>query len=189
MGVYPSEKFTSIIKGEHRVLAFDPGALRMGWSVFDKGEDGPVYIASSVVTIRRGKNEEYQAYKLRVIQYWTDRQQRLLSSFNPDEVVGEIVPALGFNNATQAQLANAAITAVYTVSYLRGFKVYQLSARTVQSKIGNPAKGQKATKVRVRNGVFRLVPSLKNRAKEWTKIFEEPDACAVALTQLGYSNK
>lgn len=101
--------------------------------------------------------------------------------------MSEIVPVVGGGNfvaATQSQLAATAVTTFQGIAVDRGYEIKQIGATTIKKKIGGK---QKATKVGVRNGVIELLPILVDHKKQWTKIFEEPDALAVGLTDLGYS--
>lgn len=171
-----------------RVLGIDPGAEHLGFAAIEKGEDGPKYVGSGVFGVKRDEKEKYQPYKLRLIQFWVKNTDYLLNSYQPDLLVSEIIPVVGGGNfvaATQSQLASTAITTIQAIAGLRGYKIEQLAANTVKKKIGGT---NKATKVRVRNGVYRQLPELKVRGSEWTKHFDEPDAIAVALTRLGYTN-
>jgi Holliday junction resolvasome RuvABC endonuclease subunit len=78
---------------------------------------------------------------------------------------------------------------VHTVAYDKGYRVEQIGATTVQAKIAIRGKGKKITKPQVRNGVINLLPTLKDKAAEWIKEFDEPDAIAIALAHLGFKNK
>lgn len=164
-----------------RVLAFDPGAYRMGWAVV---ETGPVYVASGIVGVERGPTELYQHYRLRLITHWSIVTDSFLKH-KPDVVVNEIIPTRGFNDASQALLAAAALTAMQAIAVDRGYKCEQIGATTVKARIGG---SNKATKVKVRNGVFEQLPELKPRLKDWRKVFDESDAIAIGLTHLGYTN-
>jgi Holliday junction resolvasome RuvABC endonuclease subunit len=172
-----------------RVLSFDPGAKRMGWAVLQTRLDQPVVIESSYVLLER--KEDYQPYRLRLLNYWTRRTANLLKTYKPDKVATEIVPPTGFGpsgGAIQAQLATAAITAVQVVTLVFEVPLEQISSRTMQKAITGKAP---ATKTKVRDGVIKLVPSLEQRRKEWTgkaAIYEEVDAIGVGLTAMGYKN-
>lgn len=171
-----------------RVLAFDPGGEKMGWAVV---EEGPAYINSGIEEWRRGEAEKYQSYRLRLIQFWSYMGGALLDAYKPNLVVSEIVPAVsGGTMASGAQraLAATAITAVQTIAYERGYAVSQIGATTVKVKI---AGKKTATKPKVRDGVYTLLPQVKDRHREWSgkgAKFDEPDALAVALVSLGYTN-
>lgn len=171
-----------------RVLGIDPGAEHLGWAVIQKEKDGPKYVGSGVFGVKREEKEKYQPYKLRLIQFWVKHTDYLLDSYVPDLLVSEIIPVVGGGNfvaATQSQLAATAITTIQAIAGVRGYKIEQVAANTVKKRIG----GKKdATKVQVRNGVYRQLPELKVRGTEWTKHFDEPDAIAIALTHLGYTN-
>jgi Holliday junction resolvasome RuvABC endonuclease subunit len=96
------------------------------------------------------------------------------------------LPAVGFNNAIQAELAKAAITTVIAMAFEREIPVYQIAAITVKTRIGG---NKRASKVAVRNGAISLLPELEPRKFEWTeakKTMDEPDALGVSLAQLGY---
>jgi crossover junction endodeoxyribonuclease RuvC len=169
-----------------RVLGIDPGAERCGWGVVEgDGQTEPKYIDSGVIRLARRPKEEYQPYKLRLIEYWTICGPKLLNDYKPDKVCSEIVPAIGFNNAVQAQLAQVSIITIQALTIERGFPVTQVGATTVKKRIG---RKKDATKVGVRNGMITLLPVLAPRKFEWTKEFDEPDGLAIALTELGYTN-
>lgn len=172
-----------------RVLAFDPGAERLGWAVIEKRGDSPAYIDSGILrTPRRGK---FQPYRLELEEITASRTNVLLDNHIPDYIASEIVPAVGGGNfvaATQSYLASVAIASVHTIAYDKGYRVEQIGATTVQAKIAIRGKGKKITKPQVRNGVVNLLPILKDRT-EWVEEFDEPDAIAVALASLGFKNK
>jgi Holliday junction resolvasome RuvABC endonuclease subunit len=166
----------------------------MGWAIV-KGGKGlvPEYIASGVARLPREKvgkkDEPYQKYRLRVINFMTHTTQLLIDDYDPDYVVNESVPPIGTGafggGSMQAQLAAAAAAAAQAVSYHNHLVVEQVAAITIKKNI---AGNRDATKVKVRNGVFALLPELAIRKKDWVKEFEEPDAIATGLTDLGYKN-
>lgn len=163
----------------NRVLAFDPGAKRMGIAVLD---EGPTYVHSDVQGIDRGKEETYQNYRVRLIHYWAIETMHLLISWEPDIVVNEIVPVKGggsFIGAAQSQLAATAITTVQAVASHQGYKLAQIGATTVKATVAGSGK---ASKIVVRNKVWEVFPQLKTRTSEWT--IDESDALAVALSYL-----
>lgn len=170
-----------------RGLAYDSGALRMGWAVLEgDGETAPVYIDSGIQTFAQGKLK-FQPYKLKLIEHWTVLAPAMFHRYLPDFVVCETVPAVGFGNAVQAELAKAAITTVMAMAYERRIPVYQIAAVTVKKQIGG---NQRATKVKVRDGVIQLLPELAPRRMEWQdskKTMDEPDALGIDLAKLGYS--
>jgi Holliday junction resolvasome RuvABC endonuclease subunit len=174
-----------------RVLAFDPGAKRCGWACLDDHSHvGPDLAGSGVFGLERRlngkKKEEFQKYRLRLLPFFVESVGDLIDEYAPQEIVTEIVPAVGGGNfiaATQSELAKVLVTVVQVIAYLEGIEISQVSAGTVKRNIG----GKKdATKVAVRNGVFKFLPELAERKGEWTKLFDEPDAIAVGLCHLGY---
>jgi Holliday junction resolvasome RuvABC endonuclease subunit len=170
-----------------RGLSFDSGAERMGFAVLEgDGETAPVYIDSGIKKYPRGKTD-FQPYKLRLIEHWTFMGPAMLAAYHPDFVVAETVPAVGFGNTVQAELAKAAITTVLAMAFERSIPVYQIAATTVKKRIGGHGK---ATKVQVRNGVIQLLPELAPRRMEWQdakKTMDESDALGIGLAELGYS--
>lgn len=174
-----------------KILAFDPGAERMGFCCLESETDKskpPRVFGSGYSGVHREDNEQYQVYRLRLVSFWVTRAQELFTSFSPEEVVSEIVPVVGGGNfvvATQSQLASTAITTVQAMADLHSIPVSQVGATTVKAKIGGH---KKASKVAVRNGVFKIIPKTKVRKPEWTKIFDESDAFAIGLMKLGYVN-
>jgi len=162
----------------------------MGWAVIE-GEPGvePTYIDSGILGISRG-DEKYQPYRLRLIEYWSQQADVLLYQYQPDFVGNEIIPpATGRafkSNGVQSQLAATAITAIHTMAFRFKAEVTQMGATTIKQRIGG--KGD-ATKVAVRNGVYSLIPELKDMKHHlWTKKewHDESDACGAGLAILGY---
>lgn len=170
-----------------RGLSYDSGAERMGWSVLEgDGETAPIYIASGIVKFPRGKHS-FQPYKLKLIEHWTYMAPYQFNLYGPDFICCETVPAVGFGNAVQAELAKAAIITVIAMAYERSIPVYQIAAVTVKKNVGG---NQRATKVKVRDGVIRLLPELEPRRMEWQdakKTMDESDALGIGLAKLGYS--
>lgn len=159
----------------------------MGWAVLEgDGETAPKYIASGIESVPMGKLK-FQPYKLKLIEHWTLLAPAMFARYEPGFIVCETMPAVGFGNAVQAELAKAAITTVMAMAYERHIPVYQIAAVTVKKQIGG---NQKATKVKVRDGVIHLLPELAPRRMEWQdakKTMDEPDALGIGLTKLGYS--
>lgn len=173
-----------------KVLAFDPGATRCGFACLEMKEDELIWHESGIFGVNRQRNnktEEFQKYRLRLISYWVKNTLELLDRLRPDLVVIEIVPAVGGGNfvvATQSHLAATVGTVILAMANLRGIPVEQIGATSVKKKIGG---SNKATKVKVRNGVHQLVPATKRRKKRWRNVYDESDAMAIALTALGLS--
>lgn len=164
-----------------KILSLDSGAKRAGWAVL---EDGPTYIFSEVVHFPRGDKEAYQFYRVNLANLWVKETKRLITIYQPDLVVCEIVPVYGMNDAAQGYLANVMATTVYATALCCGVKASQVSAVKVQNAIGIKGKTKKMTKPQVRNGVLAMLPELEGRRKDWVKIFEEPDAIAIGLYTL-----
>lgn len=160
----------------------------MGYSVVDgDGQTAPVYIDSGIQRFPKGKMD-HQPYKLKLIEHWTVVAPAQFVKYSPDAVVAETVPAIGFANPVQAQLAQAAIITVLAMAFEYNIPVYQIAAVTVKKQIGGD---QRATKVKVRNGVIKLLPILEPRKFEWTdskKTMDESDALGINLAFHGYSN-
>lgn len=172
-----------------RVLGIDPGAERLGWAVIDQYDSGPKEVEIGISGLKRhvnGSKEPYQEYRLRLFRYWLEEGPRILDEFSPDEMVNEIVPVVGGGNfvaATQSQLATAALTVLQIKAIEGGIPVYQVGASTVKKAIGGKGK---ATKVGVRSGVYKLLPETERFRKEWVKVHDSSDACAIALCRMGY---
>lgn len=184
--------------GAERLLALDPGAERMGWCVIER--DGKRFKNKppeklglgyfGVPRVRNGssKKTDFQPYRLSLLDFWNEQTPILLERYEPDAIVSEIIPPVGGGNfvvATQSHLALCAITCVQTVTKQHGIPVHQIGATTVKTKIGG---GKKATKVAVRNGVFKQMPELEIHKKEWIKMFDVSDAVAIGLAHWGYTN-
>lgn len=175
-----------------RVISFDPGAERQGWGVLEREHDGtkvpPVHLGSGVFGVPRtinGSKTDFQPYRLSVIELWNEQMPALIRRYEPDEMVSEIVPPVGASRSggIQLQLALCAITTCQSIALQHDLPVSQIGATTVKTRIGG---NKKASKVKVRNGVITIMPELADRKKEWTTIFEVPDALAVGLTHWGY---
>lgn len=160
-----------------KVLAFDPGASRMGFAVL---ESGPKYVDSGIVSVTKTDDETYQAYRLRLIHFWANKTSNMLRSIKPDSVVCEIVPVKGFSDPSQAYLAGAAIGAVQAICALRKVPSTVVSAASVKVAVAE----HKASKVQIRNAVIEAFPELEPRRKDWTKVFDESDAIAIGLCYL-----
>lgn len=171
------------------ILALDPGAERLGYAVLEE-QDGepPLSRASGMVGVKRGSDEEYQTYRLRIIDYFMVKADELIRAFKPVVIVNEIIPPVGGNasNQIQRQLALTALTAFQTVGRQNGIELKQISAQTVKARIGG---NRKATKTTVRNNVFVIMPKTLIFKKQWVGVFDESDAYAVGLTYLGYNVK
>jgi len=173
-----------------RVLAFDPGADRMGYALLETGpkevfSGDESFLTSGIKGVLKNDGETYQDHKLRIIEYWAHTANDLIKLFKPDIIANEIVPPTGGNigNLIHRQKAMTAITAVQVVAIQSGIEIKQIAASTVKKNIGGSGK---ATKVAVRNGVIELLPSTERFKPEWKKVFDHCDAFAVGLTALGY---
>lgn len=174
-------------------MSFDPGSERLGVALLKGDKEStkikpPEYVYSDYFAFPRTINEcrqKYQEYRLSLIQHWAEEATYLFASHSPDEIVSETVPVVGGGNfvaATVSQLAATAITAIQTIAAHTGIPFTQIGATTVKARIGG---SNKATKVKVRNGVIKLFPQLAERKSDWVKIFEEPDAIAIGAAYLG----
>jgi Holliday junction resolvasome RuvABC endonuclease subunit len=166
-----------------RVLSFDTGAKRMGWSVLDKG---PLWVASGIMGLEKSEGQTFQEYRLDLIRYWVNETPTLLETYKPTSVANETIPLIGGGSAAmQSVLAASAITTVQTICFIYGVPVEQIAAVTVKARIG---RVKTATKPKVRDGVISLLPELASRKSDWTKAdtFDEPDAIGVGLVALGY---
>lgn len=172
-----------------RVLFFDGGAKRLGWASVERTEAGlPAYHISGILDLDKPEGEAFQAYRLRLTEELTNSIPALVELTQPDEIVTETLPPVGFNNSVQSYLVNVALTVVHVVALQRGLPLSQIGATTIQSRIAIGRKGRKTTKAQVRNGVIQLLPELSDRKSQWVKVFDEPDAIAGALTHLGFRN-
>lgn len=159
----------------------------MGYAVLESSTDDvkskpPKVLGYGHFGLKQG-DDKYQQHRLNLIEFWVVKAKELFRYHKPDEVANEILPVVGFNNSTNAQLGATAITTVQAMALQAGLPVYQIAANSVKKKIG---KSGKATKVQVRNGVYEILPDTRVHHKEWTKIFDVPDALAIGLTRLGY---
>lgn len=171
-----------------RILGIDPGAKRLGWAVIESGEplkEVDVGISGLERHVNGKDKEKYQEYRLRLIEYWMGEVYSLFK-YEPDKLVNEIVPSVGGGNfiaATQSQLASAALTVIQCEAIRLEIPIVEFGATTVKKMVGGTGK---ATKVQVRNGVYDALPSTERFRKEWVEVHDASDACAIALTGLGY---
>jgi Holliday junction resolvasome RuvABC endonuclease subunit len=172
-----------------RVIGIDPGAERLGWAVIESG-DPLKEVAVGIYGLKRHDNgskekkEPYQAYRLRLIEFWNKTAPVLFDKYEPEQLYNEILPSVGGGNfvvAVQSQLAATALTIIQSEAMRRNIPVSQIGATTIKKQIGGKGK---STKVQVRNGVYELLPSTKRFKDEWVKIHDASDACAVALSGL-----
>jgi len=173
-----------------RVLAFDPGADRMGYALLETGpkevmSGHEAHPPSGIKGVEKLEGETYQDHRIRIIEFWAHTANEFVKIFQPDIIVNEIVPPTGGNigNLIHRQKAMTAITAVQVVAIQSGIEIKQIAASTVKKHIGGTGK---ATKVAVRNGVIELIPSTERFKPEWKTVFDHSDAFAVGLTALGY---
>jgi Holliday junction resolvasome RuvABC endonuclease subunit len=180
-----------------RVLAFDPGAERMGYACVEKPllQEAPIchgYAHFGLEQETNGNKLSFQDYRLALIDYWLGTAEFLLHTYEPEVVVNEIVPPMGGSaaNQIQRQLATTALTTVQAVCRAYDIPVTQIAASTVKSKIGGKGK---ATKVAVRNGVLKIAPQLSKAdfvsSRSGKETADTPDALAIAFTYLGYDNR
>lgn len=174
-----------------KILSLDVGSKRMGWAVLN-GRVGPriEYVASGVLGLDQEEDQKYNDYRLQMIDYWCSVGLQLLNVHDPVLVVNEIMPMIdpqrGRSAATQSILAISAITAFQTLCSLNRVPVKQIAAVTVKKRIAGDAK---ATKVQVRNGVYKIVPEIETLKKGlWkgsgTHWEDESDAVAIGLAEL-----
>lgn len=184
-----------------RILAIDPGAERLGWAVIDRQDGGvPKVHASGILGLERrlqknghAKDEEYQKYKLRLIDYWVVKAPALLRDYGITKVVAETLPAVGggsFIAATQSELAKTAITVIFAFAMKSLCTVIQIGATTVKTAIGGT---KDATKARVRNGVIYFLPDFGPELKKETTgdkpVWDRSDAIAIGLAYYGLKIK
>jgi Holliday junction resolvasome RuvABC endonuclease subunit len=168
-----------------RVLAFDPGGERCGWAAL---RPGPIYIASGISAYPRpdnGVNAQFQVHRLKLIDHWLSKAYDLVTLYEPETVVTEIVPVGEGAARWQLALAATVATTIQCISKLEGIEVVQIGAGKVKKRIGGV---KDASKVKVRNGVIELLPELVSRRREWidTKVYDETDAIGLGLAQMGY---
>jgi Holliday junction resolvasome RuvABC endonuclease subunit len=157
--------------------------------VLQKDEAQEVKVCGSGIFGVEREDTSYQEYKLQLVEFWAAQSLYLFHSYKPDQVVCEIVPAVGGENfvvAAQSQLAGAVAVTIEAMAYICGIAVSQISAGKVKRAIGGV---KNASKVKVRNGVYALVPETKDRHKEWVQVHDESDAYAVALASMGFKHE
>jgi len=173
-----------------RILAVDPGALRLGWAVLERKQDRTLeVIDSGVLGLARGqmgaKNEEYQLYKLRLIDYFVKVVPPLFQKYLPTRFINETQPAVGGGNfiaATQSELAKTAVTIFQVFAYINSIPVTQIGSTTIKKAVG---KNKSATKAKVRDGVIEVFPNLAKELKIETTgskpVWDRSDAIATGI--------
>lgn len=165
-----------------RVLAFDPGAKRMGYAVIlGNGKSAPIYTDSGVEQCIRQPGEAYQVYRSRLIVHWAQKAYEMIQIYDPYLIAYETLPVKGFRDMSQAILASAAITTIHAIAATEIIPVQTYAASSVKTRI---AGSNRATKVGVRKGVQHFLPGLDKPG--WPQHPDESDAVAIALTALGY---
>jgi len=160
-------------------MSFDPGAKRCGFAVVG---DGPELHGYGYFGLERGEKEQYQPYRLRLVQFWVKKCTHLFHSYDPSRVVVEIVPAAGYGEggASNMQLSITVATTIQAMATLQKREVDQVSAAKVKKAIGGI---KDASKVKVRNGVTALIDSYDpGKGKDW----DIYDAIALGLYDKGH---
>ena len=169
-----------------KVLALDPGALRMGWACVSHTDNQYTLIASGVYGLERPEGEAFQLYRRRLIAHWCRHFPIWLEQLEPDQVVSEVIPAVGGGNfvaATQSELAKTVVTTCQVIAHFKDVPWGEWAANTVKKNLTGSGK---ATKVAVRNAVISVFPELEPRKKELTEVADESDAIGIALVAMGY---
>jgi len=178
-----------------RVFAVDPGAERLGWAVLDGCKGDFKLVDSGILALPRekrkngfDKDEEFQVYKLRLINNTTIKVAGLFHRYLPTVLVSETVPAVGggsFIAATQSELAKTAITVFQAFAFSSGLLVFQIGATTIKKRV---AGAKDATKAKVRNGVIEVFPEVKESlTKETTgkkPVWDRSDGIATGIAHL-----
>lgn len=173
-----------------RILSFDPGAKRCGFAVLEKKEKGePEVLGFGFQGLKRKDGEKFQPYRLRLIDLWVQKASSLIEHHAPTKVVVETVPVMSggnFANIAYSSLVATVATVIQTITIERKIPLEQVAANSVKRKIGGV---KDATKPKVRDGVFELLPSFAARYKDSKTPLKEwdiYDALAIGLYELGY---
>jgi Holliday junction resolvasome RuvABC endonuclease subunit len=170
------------------VLAVDPGALRLGYSIIERDHLGFRLVISGTLGLARKDNEKFQVYKKRLLEYWWHTSPLLLKHSQVDEVVFEQVPAVGGGNfvGPQSELVKMVVTILQLRCIDYGLSFREITARTIKKNLtGN----SRATKVQIRNAVIAAFPELEPRKAELTQTADESDAIGIGLVAQGYKVK
>jgi Holliday junction resolvasome RuvABC endonuclease subunit len=174
-----------------RIIAIDPGAERLGWAVIDTENDEHRVVGSGIWGLARKPTEDFQPYKLRLIEYWVVKTPKLLREFPTTRLVNELMPAVGGGNfiaATQSELAKTALTVIQAFAIKQLVTVCQIGATSIKASIGG---SKKASKAKVRNGVIEalddpeLAAELKRETTGEKPVWDRSDAIATGLAHLG----
>lgn len=154
----------------------------MGWALFDRTG---AYVESGLWAFPKQEGEKFQEYRIRLAIEATKVFRKFFAKYKVDQLVNEIIPAVGGGNfavAGQSYLANVALSCLHAVAVLHHTQIEQIGATTIKVRV---AGKKTATKVAIRNAVILVYPELAERKSDWTKIFDEPDAIAVFIAFKG----
>ncbi len=176
------------VRLSHYYLSIDPGALRAGFAYARKDSLGYHLMQSGVHGLERKEDEKFQDYRLRLIDYWRT-MSRLLLTPDVSHLIIETLPGVGSGNfiaATQSELCKNVSTLLIAAAMDKSIPVTQQAANSMHKAVTGKAstRKKKVTKTAVRNAVLEIWPEL-GKEREW----DEYDACAHALTALGYRKK
>ena len=163
-----------------KILAFDPGALNLGWAVIETKPELTL-LGSGIIQTPKNPTESHSAYLDRMVTDTTAFAPYFLGGIDPDEIVTERLPAI-LNNV-QASSARIMITVWRVIACQHSYKWREVAANTV--KLNLTGNGR-ASKVVVRNGVIATFPELEPRKKDLTKPADEADAIAIGIVASGF---
>lgn len=169
-----------------RVMAFDVGAIRMGWAVIDANRGDYSLVAYGVKGVTELAAETFRDYRWRLIDYWVYEFPELVVEYNPDMFVSEEIPMINhggkFGNLQRIKgLVAITVCQALNIELFPDKPWRVIAANTAKLCVAN---NNKATKVAVRNAVAKVFPELEEIKK--TLVPDMTDAIGLALTGAGY---
>lgn len=144
-----------------RVVGIDPGFVRLGLGAVTVKESGTDLLTYGLITNVSDPSLKFNQNLNLGIKQITQDLPMFLDMTRPQLIVAEFVPVgkLGSNDA----LVIAAITACKVIAFQFGIEWTDIAASTVKTEL----TGDKdATKVKVRNAIFEMYPSIERKHLE-----------------------
>lgn len=133
---------------------------RLGFGAIETIEDGISLLAHGLIAHPRDPNVSYNAHLNSGIEQIVQDLPRVIDMTRPDLICAETVPPgrLGSNT----ELVVAAITTCKVVAFQFGIGWHDIGANSVKKIVAGDGA---ASKVKIRNSVFNLFPTIEERHK------------------------
>lgn len=176
-----------------RILGFDPGLVRLGYSVVEKNDETEEFSLLHFGYLSHPRVEnEYNRHLNNAIHSLCNVVPKLLHEFEPHQIAAEIVPVGRLKSNTE--LVVAAITVCKVIAFQWGVPWHDYGANTIKKTVTDDGL---ATKAQVKNAVMKQFPEIVAAHKEEQKKQKDEgkkrapglpadvyDSIAIALTGL-----